>query len=111
MKISTGQKFHQKVYEIRFIQLRNFMLSLVEHKKSFISTEPVYYTSISSAFPEFNTVSLHVSFHTFTTFLICCCIVNNWHIQNGLSFCPFSTLISNLQKCFLKEDIWYSFLF
>ena len=40
MKISTGLKLPQKVYQIRFIQLWNFMLSWVEHEKSFISTGP-----------------------------------------------------------------------
>ena len=42
MKISTGQKFLKKVCEIRFIQLWIFMLSWVEHEKSFISTGPVF---------------------------------------------------------------------
>ena len=35
MKVSIDQKFFQKVYQVRFIQNRNFMLSLVEHEKNF----------------------------------------------------------------------------
>ena len=35
LKISTGQNLLQKVYEIRIIQLWNFMLSWVEHEKKF----------------------------------------------------------------------------
>ena len=46
MKIFAGQKFLKKDYQIRFIQLWNFILSWAEHEKCFISTGPVGCTSL-----------------------------------------------------------------
>ena len=45
MKFSFDQKFLQKFYQIRFIQHQNFMLSRVEHEKTFIIMGP-YLTSV-----------------------------------------------------------------
>ena len=40
MKISTGQMLFQQAYEIRLIQLWNFVLGRVEQEKSFTSNGP-----------------------------------------------------------------------
>ena len=40
MKFSSDQKFLQQVYQMRCIQHQNFMLSRVEHEKTFIIMGP-----------------------------------------------------------------------
>ena len=61
MKISTDQKFLKKVYQIRFVELWNFMLSWDEHEKKFFK-HGAWFLRVSRTSLLENTVTSNFSF-------------------------------------------------
>ena len=105
MKFSIDQKFLQKVYQVRFIQHRNFMLSWVEHEKTFIIMGPgLVWERVKELF----LITCIYLFCFWRKFLYCCyschLLQSSHHYANTfiLQFPPL--LMKNVS--YLKNSLW-----